>query len=175
MLEVTCHMMTRIETATTLMYVQFGSSQRTCVQLHNTCQFNINYSLNNQNNILCYRRFDFTSEVFIRTDFQYSGRQYVRACPIRGSTGNSPRLDSCFRSSWSISPVPDLSDSWSVTFALSQSITWIETRGATSWATYGTNSYILTTATGSQSWWRLPTWSRNVDNKVCYFGCLESN
>jgi len=24
-------------------------------------------------------------------------------------------------------------------------------------------------------WWRLPTWSRNVDNKVCYFGCLESN
>ena len=26
----------------------------------------INYSLNNQNNILCYRRFDFTSEVFIR-------------------------------------------------------------------------------------------------------------
>ena len=31
----------------------------------------INYSLNNQNNILCYRRFDFTSEVFIRTDFRY--------------------------------------------------------------------------------------------------------
>jgi len=30
----------------------------------------INYSLNNQNNILCYRRFDFTSEVFITTDFQ---------------------------------------------------------------------------------------------------------
>ena len=30
----------------------------------------INYSLNNQNNILCYRRFDFTSEVFIRTDFR---------------------------------------------------------------------------------------------------------
>jgi len=28
------------------------------------------YSLNNQNNILCYRRFDFTSEVLIRTDFQ---------------------------------------------------------------------------------------------------------
>jgi len=32
----------------------------------------------------------------------------------------------------------------------------------------------MTTATGSQSWWRLSTWSRNVDNKVCYFGCLES-
>jgi len=47
--------------------------------------------------------------------------------------------------------------------------TWIETRGATNWATYGTTSYILTTATGSQSWWS------HVDNKVCYFGCLESN
>jgi len=30
----------------------------------------INYSLDNQNNILCYRRFGFTSEVFIRTDFR---------------------------------------------------------------------------------------------------------
>ena len=30
----------------------------------------INYSPDNQNNILCYRRFDFTSEVFIRNDFQ---------------------------------------------------------------------------------------------------------
>jgi len=30
----------------------------------------INYSLNNHNNILYYRRFDFTSEVFIRTDFR---------------------------------------------------------------------------------------------------------
>ena len=30
----------------------------------------INYSLDNQNNILCHRRFDFTSEVFIRTDFR---------------------------------------------------------------------------------------------------------
>ena len=28
------------------------------------------YCLNNQNNILCYRRFDFTSEGFIRTDFR---------------------------------------------------------------------------------------------------------
>jgi len=25
--------------------------------------------------------------------------------------------------------------------------------------------YILTTDTGSQSWWRLPTWSRNVDEQ----------
>jgi len=32
------------------------------------------------------------------------GHQYVKACPIRGSTGSSPRLDSCCRSSWSISP-----------------------------------------------------------------------
>jgi len=27
----------------------------------------------------------------------------------------------------------------------------------------GTSFYILTTGTRSQSWWRLPTWSRNVD------------
>ena len=33
-----------------------------------------------------------------------AGRQYVKACPIRGSIGSSPRLDLCFRSSWSISP-----------------------------------------------------------------------
>jgi len=38
-----------------------------------------------------------------------------------------------------------------------------KTIGATSWVTYGTSFYILTTGTGSQSWWRLPTWSRNVD------------
>jgi len=30
----------------------------------------MNYSLDDQNNILCYWRFDFTSEVFIRTDFR---------------------------------------------------------------------------------------------------------
>ena len=28
-----------------------------------------------------------------------------------------------------------------------------------------TSFYILTTGTGSQSWWRLPTWSRNVDKQ----------
>jgi len=33
-----------------------------------------------------------------------AGRQYVKACPLRGSTGSSPRLDSCCQSSWSISP-----------------------------------------------------------------------
>jgi len=33
-----------------------------------------------------------------------AGRQYVKACPIRVSTGSSPRLDSCCRSSLSISP-----------------------------------------------------------------------
>ena len=31
------------------------------------------HSLNNQNNTLCYRRFDFTSEVFIRTEHVYVG------------------------------------------------------------------------------------------------------
>jgi len=30
--------------------------------------------------------------------------QYVKACPIRGSVGSSPRLDSSCRSSWSIWP-----------------------------------------------------------------------
>jgi len=29
-----------------------------------------------------------------------AGRQYVKACPIRGLTGSSPRLDLCCRSSW---------------------------------------------------------------------------
>ena len=38
---------------------------------------------------------------------------------------------------------------------------------------YGTRFYILTTGTGSQSWWRLPMRSQNVDNKVCYLSCLE--
>jgi len=33
-----------------------------------------------------------------------AGRQYVEACPIRGSTGSSPHLDSCCPSSWSILP-----------------------------------------------------------------------
>ena len=33
-----------------------------------------------------------------------AGRQYVKACPIRGSTGSCPRLNSCCWSSWSISP-----------------------------------------------------------------------
>ena len=33
-----------------------------------------------------------------------AGRQYVKACPIRGSVGSSPRLDSCSPSSWSILP-----------------------------------------------------------------------
>ena len=33
-----------------------------------------------------------------------AGRQCVKACPIRGSTGSSPRLDSCCRFSWSILP-----------------------------------------------------------------------
>ena len=51
--------------------------------------------------------------------------------------------------------------------------TWIEMRGATSWATYGTSFYILTTGTGSQSWWRLPTWSRNVDKQYVIFGCIR--
>jgi len=32
------------------------------------------------------------------------GRQCVKACAIRGSTGSFPRLDSCCQSSWSISP-----------------------------------------------------------------------
>jgi len=51
--------------------------------------------------------------------------------------------------------------------------TWIEMRGATSWVTYGTSFYILTTGTGSQSWWRLPTWSRNVDKQYVIFGCIK--
>ena len=59
----------------------------------------INYSLNNQINILCYRRFDFTSEVFIRTDFRWRS-SVCKNLSIRGSVGSSPSLDSCCRSSW---------------------------------------------------------------------------
>jgi len=33
--------------------------------------------------------------------------------------------------------------------------------------------YILTTGTGSQSWWRLPTWSRNVDKNYVVFCCIR--
>jgi len=44
---------------------------------------------------------------------------------------------------------------------------------AASWAMYGTSFYILTTGTGSQSWWRLPTWSRNVDKQYVIFGCIR--
>jgi len=51
--------------------------------------------------------------------------------------------------------------------------TWIETRGAISWATYGTSFYILTTGTGSQSRWRLPAWSQNVDKTLCCFGLFR--
>jgi len=36
-----------------------------------------------------------------------------------------------------------------------------------------TSFYILTTGTGSQSWWTLPTWSRNVDKTVYCFGCFR--
>jgi len=43
----------------------------------------------------------------------------------------------------------------------------------TNWATYGTSLYILMTGTGSQSWWRLPTWSRNVDKQYVIFGCIR--
>jgi len=38
-------------------------------------------------------------------------------------------------------------------------------------STYGTSFYILTT--GSQSWWRLPTWSQNVDKQYVIFGCIR--
>ena len=45
--------------------------------------------------------------------------------------------------------------------------------GSYNWATYGTSLYILTTGTGSQFWWRLPTWSRNVDKQYVVFGCIR--
>jgi len=53
--------------------------------------------------------------------------------------------------------------------------TGIEMRGATNWATYGTSFYILSTGTGSQSWRKLPTWSRNVDKQYVIFGCIRVN
>ena len=110
----------------------------------------------------------------------------------------SPRLDSCCRSSWSILPALWVCQLW---FSINQlgvrpvyhmiltanmicdcrfvadtgcpGLFWTETWGATSWATYGTSFYILTTGTGSQSWWRLPTWSRNVDKQFVVFGCIR--
>jgi len=91
----------------------------------------INYSLDNQNIILCYRHFDFTSEVFIRTDSD-SGRHYVwiwlgqgkgrwsRITHIRQTYkgGDMDQEDRQHESRWRELP-------------------------------NGTNSYILTTATGS--------------------------
>ena len=145
----------------------------------------INYSLDNQNNILCYRRFDSRRKSSSGLT-SGSNRQYVRACPICGSIGSSPRLYSCCRSSWSVSPplcvcqICVILDHWTLPCpSLSHGFhckhdLWGLIANL-NWATYGTSSYILTTATGSQSWWRLLTWSRNVDFKVCYFGCLESN
>jgi len=50
----------------------------------------INYSLDNQNNILCYRHFDFTSEVFIRTDFRYRSSHMRREeLPIEPRMGQA--------------------------------------------------------------------------------------
>jgi len=66
-----------------------------------------------------------------------------------------------------------LTDSQGRRYGSGRPTTWIETRAATSWATYGTSFYILTTGTGSQSWWRLPTWSRNVDKQYVVFGCIR--
>ena len=76
-----------------------------------------------------YQRFGFTSEASSGLT-SGAGRQYVKACPIRGSVGSFPCLDSCSPSSWSISPplyvfcLPALSDSRSITLTFSQSITW---------------------------------------------------
>ena len=41
------------------------------------------------------------------------------------------------------------------------------------WATYGTSFYILMTATGSQSWWRLPTRSENDNKQSMLFWLLR--
>jgi len=37
-------------------------------------------------------RFGFMPEAFIRTDISVADRQYVKACPTRGSIGSSHRL-----------------------------------------------------------------------------------
>ena len=170
--------------------------------------------LNNSNTTkkhTVYRRFGFTSEAFIRTDF----RCQLSLCKSLSHTwlGSSPQLDSYFRSSSSISPplcLPALSDSQSITLAFSQSITWFSLQtwsviadtscpglfcssenscdaihfftmffySCSQWSSCFSNVdtftvltrylvshfgfYTLTTGTRSQTWWRLPTWSRNV-------------
>ena len=86
-----------------------------------------------------------------------NGSQYVRACPIRDR--ESDKSGRHIRETIWIRKTDNMN----------------RDEGSYQLSTYGTSSYILTTATGSQSWWRLPTWSRNVDNKVCCFGCLEKN
>jgi len=57
-----------------------------------------------------------------------AGRQYVKACPICGSTGSSPCLDSCcgvfLIHITSLMSLPALSVSRSTTLAFTQSITW---------------------------------------------------
>jgi len=53
-------------------------------------------------------------------------------------------------------------------------ITRTTTRNSiTNWVTHETSSYILMTDTGSQSWWRLPMWSRNVDKLYVNLVVLE--
>ena len=63
----------------------------------------INYSNTTKNNILF---IDISASRRKPSSWLTSGagRQYVKACPIRGSSGSSPRLDSCCWSSWSILP-----------------------------------------------------------------------
>ena len=82
-------------------------------------------TLNNENNIL-FIDVSTSSRKSSSRPTSGSGRQYVKASPIRGSIGSSPRLDSCSR-------LPDL-----------HRIPYVSAR-------FGTSFYILTTTTGSQS------------------------
>jgi len=96
------------------------------------------------------------------------GRQYVKACPIHCSVGSSPRLN-CDRLGECQGGGSRIRQSWQ---AHREAICIRKTDNMNrDWGSYQlshvwTSFYILTTGTGSQSWWRLLTWSRNVDKQI---------
>jgi len=53
-----------------------------------------------------------------------AGRQYVKACPIRGSTGSSPRLDSCCHGSSSNTMRPGPRPTRMPSFILTRPTVW---------------------------------------------------
>ena len=198
-----------------------------CEKFHQVETKTINYSLDNQNNILCYRRFDFTSKVFIRTKDRINDEEkpevvYKISCKncervYVGETGRplGVRIKEHRKEVDSITGIFTRAEKTRAASVCNKSaitdhvcnenhvIDWEKAKVIyresdksgrhmreaiwirktenmnRDWGSYQLShvwdELLHTDDTRSQSWWKLPTWSRNVDNKVCYFGCLESN